>query len=411
VGKTFAVRQLGKDFPTFIEINFEKNEKYKSLFDLDLDPKRILRILSAEFTQEIVPGKCLLFFDEIQEAPRALTALRYFFEEIPELHVIAAGSLLSLAIGQVGVPVGRISFCHIYPMSWLEFLKALGNEKMYEAIISHDSNKPMDDFLHQSFLEKLSEYLAIGGMPAVVQAWVKDKDPIRCANEQQSIIATYKSDFPKYAKKIQIKYVETVFSQIPQQLAQKFKFSNIPGEYRKRELIPALDLLSNAHVAHIIYHSGAQGLPLRGQINFNKFKTILVDIGISQAMLGAKISDWLMTPRDSIRNRGAIVEAFVGQELLAYSNPFHEAYLHYWHREAKNSQAEVDYVIQEQGKIIPIGVKSQKGKTLRSMDLFLESHQACDFGIRVSEHNFSSHNKIISYPLYAIANLLKDLQK
>ncbi len=407
VGKTFAVRKLSESFETFIEINFEKKPQLKEIFEKDLDPKRLIRILALEYEKEIVPGKTLLFFDEVQEAPRALIALRYFYEEMPEMHVLAAGSLLSLAISEVGVPVGRISFFYIYPMSWLEFLKAKNHHKIVDEILRSSPDSPISDVIHQKILELLTEYFVIGGMPAVVQAWINNRDPNECLQMHQSILSTYRRDFPKYSKKLQVKYVETIFSQIPLQLSQKFKFSQIPGEYRKRELVPALELLSDAHIAHCIYHSDAQGLPLRAQVNLDKFKAILLDIGLTQALLGVKVSDWLLHPEQSLINKGAIVEAFIGQELLAYSNPFQDTELYYWHRESKNSTAEVDYLMQTEGHIFPIEVKSSKGNTLRSINLFLESHPKSKQAVRFSTHNFSQYNDTTSYPLYAVANFLR----
>lgn len=407
VGKTFAVRKLGSTFKTFIEINFEKQPQFKPIFEKDLDPKRLIHILAAEFEQEILPGKTLLFFDEIQEAPRALLALRYFYEEMPDMHVLAAGSLLSLAIEEVGVPVGRVSFFHIYPMSFIEFLKAIKREKIIEEIFHCNPNTPMDNILHEKTLELLSEYFVVGGMPAVVQAWINKHDPNECHNIQQSIIDTYRSDFPKYAKRLQVKYVETIFSYIPIQLGQKFKFNRVPGEYRKRELMPAIELLNNAHIIHSIHHSDGQGLPLRAQIDLDKFKAILLDVGLTQTMLGSKVSDWLMDPKQTMINKGAIVEAFIGQELLAYADPFRDTNLYYWHREAKSSMAEVDYLVQVNDKVVPIEVKSNKGNTLKSINLFLDSHPQSNKGIRFSTHNFSQHENILSYPLYAVANFLK----
>lgn len=408
VGKTFAVRKLGKQFKTFIEINFEKSPKFKDIFESNLDPKRIIQILSAEFNVKIIPGETLIFFDEVHEAPRALLSLRYFYEEIPELHVLAAGSLLNLAIEEVGVPVGRISFFHIYPMSLLEFLKALNQDLLIELILSHAPNQPIDNFTHETLLTLLSEYLAIGGMPAVIQSWCTIKETYECFKIQQSIIDTYRNDFPKYSKKLQVKYVELIFEQLALQLGQKFKFTEVPGEYRKRELLPALELLVKADLAHLIYHSDSQGLPIGAQLDFNKFKGILLDVGLTQAIAGLKISDWLINFKQNLINKGGIAEAFIGQEILAYGNPFQSKSLYYWQRDSKNSQAEVDYVMQCHDKIIPIEVKSDKGKTLKSMSLFLESHPLSEFGIRFSTHNFSLHDKIHSYPLYAVAAFLKD---
>lgn len=408
VGKTFAARKLSKKFETFIEINFEKSPKFKPIFDGDLDPKRLTRILASEFDKAIIPGKTLIFFDEIQEAPRALIALRYFYEEMPELHILAAGSLLHLAIEQVGVPVGRVSFFHVYPLSWFEFLKALDKTQLIERLLNHSITEPFDEFLHNSLFESLSEYMAIGGMPEAVYSWVENKDPKLCQDIHQSIIDTYINDFPKYAKKLQIKYVELLFDKLGLQLGQKFTFSRISEEYRKRDLFPSLELLSKADLAHIIYHTSAQGVPIGSQINLNKFKVISLDIGLTQSILGTKLSEWFIHPKENFINKGGLTEAFVGQELIAYQNPFHSKNLYYWQRETKNSQAEIDYLIQSYNQIIPIEVKSDKGNSLKSMFIFLENHPLSKYGVRFSMHNFSIYDKIYSYPLYAILNFLRD---
>lgn len=408
VGKTFAARNLGKKFKSYLEINFEKSPHLKPVFDGNLDPKRITQILTAEFEKPIIPGETLLFFDEIQEAPRALTALRYFYEEMPELHILAAGSLLHLAIEQVGVPVGRVSFCHVYPMTWLEFLYAIERIKLFEIILNHDSvNTAVDNFLHNTLCELLGEYMAIGGMPAVIQSWREEKNILRCEEIQQSIIDTYRNDIPKYAKKLQVKYVELMFEQTGLQLGQKFMFTQIPGEYRKRELLPALELLNKADLLHIIYSSNGQGVPIGAQRNLDKFKVISLDVGITQALLGLKLADWFIKPKENFINCGGLTEAFIGQELLAYQNPFRSQSLHYWQRSAKNSQAEIDYIVQSNNNIIPIEVKSNKGSTLKSLNLFLQTHVNSPYGVRFSTHNFSSHEKIHSYPLYAVSSFLK----
>ncbi len=404
VGKTFAVRKLGKTFEHYVEVNFEASPHLKKIFDEDksLDPQRIIRDLSIILEKEIIPGKTLLFFDESQAAPRVIIALRYFYEEMPALHVIAAGSLLDFAIEKVGVPVGRVEFLHLYPMSFFEFLTAYGSDRIVEHILSHDINNPENEVIHEKILNLLREYLAIGGMPEVVQSWITTKDPLLCGKIQQNIIQSYRQDFSKYAKDHQIQHVETIFESALQQLGKKFKFSQLPGEYRKRELLPALELLIKAGVIHKIYQSNGQGIPLGATRNFEKFKIILLDVGLTQALLDLNLSDWFLDSDAVFVNKGALIEAFVGQELLAYADSHRDSTLYYWQRDVKGSEAEVDYLIQLQGKIIPLEVKSGKSGHLKSMHLFLETHPDTPYGIRFSNHNYSVHNKIKSYPLYAI---------
>jgi predicted AAA+ superfamily ATPase len=408
VGKTFAARELGKNFANFIEINFEELPQLKKLFhaESDLSPQRIIRDLSLTLNIEIIPGKTLLFFDEIQEAPQAIIALRYFYEKMPELHIIAAGSLLDFAIEKVGIPVGRVDFLQLYPMSWIEFLIAKGNNTLAEEILNHDVHVPETELIHHKTLELLREYLTIGGMPHVVYCWINTKDPNACSKIQHAILISYRQDFHKYARERQVKYVESLFDESLMQLGKKFKFSNINGEYRKRELLPALDLLEKANIAYRVTHSSAQGVPIGAQANYDKHKIIFLDVGLSQALLGLNLADWFLNPDSAFVNKGSIIEAFVGQELLAYSEPHQKTALYFWQKEDTGSEAEIDYLIQFAGEVLPIEVKSGKGSSLKSMHAFLNTHPQSSFGIRLSTHNYSVHEKIVSYPLYAIATCM-----
>lgn len=404
VGKTFAVRKLGERFEHYVEVNFEESPHLKKIFDENksLDPKRIIRELSFALEKEIIPGKTLLFFDESQMVPRIIIALRYFYEKMPELHVIAAGSLLDFAIEKVGVPVGRVEFYNLYPMSFLEFLKASGQNLIIQEILKHDIHEPESEVIHHKTLEDLKIYLAIGGMPEVVQAWISAQNPQMCSKIQQTIIRSYRQDFGKYAKDHQIQYVEILFETALKQMGQKFKFSEIPGEYRKRELSPALDLLEKAGVIHKVYQSGGQGIPIGATKHPDKFKVILLDVGLSQALLDLNLSDWFLNSDKVFVNKGMLVEAFVGQELLVYGEPYRGSSLYYWQRDVKGSEAELDYLFQLKGKLIPIEVKSGTRGHLKSLQLFLENHPDTPFAIRFSMHNYSAHQKLLSYPLYAV---------
>jgi len=410
VGKTYAVRELGKTFTSFVEINFESNKKAKTIFDRDLDPHRILREISAITGQEITPGQTLLFFDEIQAVPEGILALRYFYEIMPELHVIAAGSLLDFAIQQVGVPVGRVQFLYMYPMSFIEFLSALEYTIIIKEILSHPVGQEIVGVIHDKILGLLGNYLAIGGMPQAVACWKNMLNLHACSQVPQNLVAAYQYDFVKYGKSHQIKYLDLLFSRIPEQLGKIFKYSQI-GDFRKRELEPCVDLLVTAGVINRVVHSDAHGIPLGAQADMNSFKLIFIDVALSQFILDFKTGDWLLNPLEEFVNKGMLVESFVGQELVAYEHPMKKAQLYYWKRDARGSEAEVDYLIQHERKIIPIEVKSGKGRTLKSMQLFLESHQNSPYGIRFSTNNYSVYEKIHSYPLYAISNVIADVDQ
>lgn len=407
VGKTYAVRQLGKQFDSFIELNLELNPNVRELFKKSLDPKQIINEIFYMFKQEVIPGKTLLFFDEIQAEPQAVTALRYFYEMMPELHVIAAGSLLDFAIEQVGVPVGRVEFLYVYPLSFIEFLGAMDEKILFNAFIMHDPKTEISKIAHARLLKLISEYLAIGGMPEVVNIWVTKQDAKRCFKIQQTLVNAYRQDFNKYGTKFQIKYLEKLFAEMPLQLGKKFKYSAFEGDYRKRELSPCIDLLATAGIIHKVYHTAAQGLPLGAQIDLDDFKIIFLDIGLAQAILGLDLTNWLLDPEQQFVNKGELVEAFIGQEILAYSNPIQKKGLYYWRRTERNSQAEIDYVLQLKEAIVPIEVKSGAGSTLRSMHSFLDAHPKSRYGLRFSTHNYNIFEKIHSYPLYAVAQAIK----
>ena len=407
VGKTFAVRQLGKQFQSFIEINCEEEgEKCQNIFEKDLNPERIVNELSLLKGQRINPGETLLFIDEIQIIPRAILALRYFYEKIPNLHVIAAGSLLEFALEKVGVPVGRIDSFYMYPLTWLEFLLAKNETLLFNEVLQHELNEPMPEAIHNKLLNLMGEYFAIGGMPKVVQHWIQRKDPLDCFKIQNNLLDDYRQDFEKYARKHQIKYVEKLFGEAPRQLGKRFKFSQIQGDFRKRELEPCFDLLVKAGVLHPVYHSSAQGVPLGAEADLDKFKVIFLDIGLVQTLLGLDLKEWFLDPLQAFVNQGNIVESFVGQEILAYSHAFQKKSLYYWQRELRTSQAEIDYLIQQKNNIIPIEVKSGTTGSLKSLTEYVNSHPKTAYSLRFSAHNYSEYQNLRSYPLYAIAKAL-----
>lgn len=403
VGKTFSIRKLGESFTEFVEINLEDTPEAKAIFEKNLDPMRMIAELSAIAQKPIKPGTTLLFIDEIQMVPRALTALRYFYEKMPQLHVIAAGSLLDFAIEQVGIPVGRVQSLYMFPLSFAEFLVALNYKILLKEILSIDHDKEISPVIHSKALALLGDYLALGGMPRSVQLWKETKNPLNCARVHSAILDAYRQDFDKYAKKLQIKYVELVFKNIPTQLGRKFKYSLIEGEYRKRELAPALDLLVTAGVAHKIFHSAGQGAPLGAQIDPLDYKVIFLDVALGQVLLDLDVAGWFLDPQAEFVNKGALVESFIGQEMLAYDDPYAKKNLYYWNRQVRGSEAEVDYLIQQKNIIIPVEVKSGAGKTLKSIQLFLEGHPSTPYGIRFSTQNYSEYQKIKSFPLYAVA--------
>jgi hypothetical protein len=402
IGKTYAVRQLAKSFESFVEVNFELISEAITIFEKDLQPERIIWELGLLTDTTILPGKTLLFLDEVQVAPQVILALRYFYELMPELHVIAAGSLVDFATEKVGMPVGRVTSLYVYPLSFIEFLAATDQSQFIGAILKGD---PFSEVLHNRLIDFLGHYLAIGGMPESVAAWAETKDPRASYQVQTELKEAYRQDFSKYAKKHQLPYLDILFKQIPHFIGKQFKYSEIYGDYKKRELAPCLDLLCKANVVHQIAHTAGNGLPLGAEINLNWFKLIFFDIGMSQNLLGLDLPFWFLNPDKDLINRGPIVEAFIGQELLVYASPKSKQDLYFWKRESSGAQSEVDYVYDYNHSILPIEVKSGHGATLRSMRQFLEDHKQAKKGVRFWSQNYLTSDKIDSRPLYAVVTL------
>ena len=406
VGKTYAVRQLGKSYEYFLEVNFEKDKPVREFFKGALDPEPICRKLSAYFSIPVVAGKTLLFLDEIQACPEAIAALRFFQEDFPELHVVAAGSLLEFALEQLpSMGVGRISSLFMYPMSFCEFLDAVGDSPVRDMALAADSGHPLDAPFHDRLLERLKEYLLIGGLPEAVQSYVTHRDLREVQAVLDDLIVTITDDFAKYKDRAPVLRLTEVFESVPFQAGSKFKYATIGAESSTPPLKHALELLEKASIVHKVHHSSARGLPLAAQVDTKKFKVVLFDVGIHQRLLGLDLASLLVARDFKAVNRGSIAEAFVGQELIAYSNPNGKAALHYWHREARSSNAEVDYVIQHGESILPIEVKAGTKGQMQSIRIFMEERNI-DKGVRLSLENFDSLGDIDILPLYA-ARLLQ----
>ena len=404
VGKTYIVRELGKTFTNFIEINFEMKPELSLIFKDDLTPDVILQKISIAYNKKIIPNETLIFFDEIQNCPNALISLRYFYELKPEIFVIAAGSLIEFLLQKVGIPVGRVRSLYIYPMNFYEFLQAKGEEKLLTLLENHDINKKIAEIYHNKLLKLVGEYIAIGGMPEIVKTWIQNGDFQKVRRIQSDIVYTYRQDFLKYAKRQQIKYIEKIFNKIPLLLGKKFIFSHIDKTLKTRELKPALELLVASGLIHIVNHTSANGIPLGAERNEKKFKAIFVDIGLSQNIVGNNAGHWILNPLNMIINKGGIAEAFVGQELISYNDPFIKKNLFYWIREKRGATAEVDYIETINNKIYPIEVKSGMSNKSKSIKIFMKEKKI-KHGIRFSQKNFFIHENIINMPIYSILKL------
>jgi len=405
VGKTYSIRKLGLGFKNFVEVNFEEIPGVKTFFEKSLNPHELCEKLSIYFKTPLKPGQTLLFLDEIQACPNAIRSLRFFYEKMPELHVVAAGSLLEFALEEIpSFAVGRIKSLFMYPMTFSEFLIAAGEERLEKLILKSSPDNPMDLVLHEITLDKLKIFQLIGGMPAVVKTYLEEKDLALCQEVIDDILTTIKDDFAKYKKKFPVVRLQEVFDSIVYQSGNKFKYSNISGE-KCQVYKDALELLVKAGLAHKVYHTAARGVPLGAQLDDKKFKVLLLDTGIFQRVLGLDISSYIVSDFSSIINKGNLAELFVGLELIAHGSPRLHPELYYWHREARSSNAEVDYVISREGAVIPIEVKSGSRGQMQSLHIFLSERNLAQ-GIRISGENFSGYDKIKTFPLYSIKNIL-----
>lgn len=397
VGKSWAARELGKSFSSFVEINFEKEKDAKSLFTGNIRIPELLDRLSLYAGKKIVPGSALLFLDEIQDCENAITSLRYFKEDFPELHVLAAGSLIDFALEKLGLPVGRLQFLYLFPLSFGEFLTVCNRGDLRQHILGG----MVEPAIHNQLLDLLKTYMWLGGMPAVVHAWLDHKDARLCQETQDEIVETYRQDFTKYAQRRQIEHVTKVFEAIPFQLGRKFKYSAVDPNLNLQPIKTALSLLEKAGVALPAYHSSGQGIPLGATKDTKKFKIFFFDVGLAQRILGLDLRNWSIMDL-KVANVGAIAEQLVAQEFTAYSSPKIRPELYYWHRESPSSNAEVDLLSVKEGVVVPVEIKSGVKGGMKSMQSFFESHPAALQGLKISENRFSSHGRIKEIPLYGV---------
>lgn len=407
VGKTWLVRQLGKEFKNCVELNFEEDPELKVFFEGNLDPASITTNLSNYLGTKIVAGETLLFFDEIQGCPRAITAMRYFYEKMPQLHVIGAGSLIEFELENISMPVGRIESMYLYPLSFSEYLNALGRDDL-NIMLAERAFNHIEEPIHKLLLAHVRDYSFIGGMPEVVGHFLKTSNVKECQKLQTDIIETYRKDFAKYAKRAQIKYLRLVFDAVPRLLGNKFIYSHVSSEIKSRELGEALNMLEMAGVVYKICHSNCDGLPLGASADPARFKALFFDIGLAQRLLGLDIKPLLLDPNIMTINKGSVAELFVGLELIAYEDFSQSPRIYYWHRESRGALAEVDYVISQGDAIIPVEVKSGASGRLYSLKQFLSQGKA-GFGLKISQAGFGKEGSVYSVPLYGIEAALKSM--
>ncbi len=398
VGKTYSVKRFGeKYFPgNIVTIDLERNRNFHRVFEDDLDPRRITADFEVLLDREIRVGETLLFFDEIQACPRAVTALRYFHEEMSNLQVVAAGSLLELALEDIAFPVGRVQFLEMYPLSFREYLKASGREKAAHLLGERPSKLP--EPVHRMLLDELHRYFFIGGMPESVKAYIETGSIKESFKVHEEIIETYVQDFSKYAPYADKRCLESVFRSVGVRVGRQIKYAHLAEGYSNPTIKKAFELLVKARVIHQVPSVNPAGLPLGRTASPKRFKALTVDIGLMARLCGMSL-DREYAESDLLNiYRGAAAEQFVGQEMMITQ----KRNLYYWSRAAKSSSAEVDYLAEINGRIVPVEVKAGSSGRLKSMHMFLNKHQESPGGyvFSTAPYSESPEHKLTFVPLY-----------
>ena len=377
VGKTWLIRDLALAAGRkLIELNFEKRPDLGSLFSSN-DPKEIIVNITAAIGEKIEPSQAILFLDEIQAASHLLEKLRWFAEDMPELPVVAAGSLLDFALAkhEFSMPVGRIGYMYLEPLSFEEFLTATGKKELKSYLENYHWNVDIPEAIHAQLMKMTKEYLIVGGMPAAVSSWASEKTPDIVNQIHFDLLATYRDDFAKYSGRLTINRLEDIINSVPRQLGTKFVYKEANSELSATPLKQALDLLSKARICHRIVATAANGLPLSAEADERVSKVIMVDCGLCGASLGLSLHQLRSISEISMINNGGMAEQLVGQILRTMIPAYIPPSLYYWQREKKGAEAEIDYVIQHENQVIPIEVKAGTTGTLRSLHQFMKEKQ------------------------------------
>ena len=405
-GKTSSVRELGASFHYFIEINFEKTQAAKKIFDDDFDIQRILAEIEELSGIPVVDGETLLFLDELQEAPSAITSLRYFYEERPSLHVIGAGSLLEFALDNISsFGVGRISSLYMKPFSFAEFLEALGESILLSSLRKASPSSPLSDIAHEKLLKLYKIFLVVGGMPEAVLRYVETKSILQARLAQEDIISALLDDFGKYSKEMVPEILRLIWGFAISRMGEQISYNKntIPG-LDSKTIAKGLEILSRAGLIYTVYASACASLPISSSVNLKRRKLLCADTGLYLSASGLDVSQLTLETDFSRLNIGNLCELSAGLELIKAMDVHFRPELFFWTRDSDGSNrgtAEVDYVVQNGKDIIPVEVKARVQGGMKSLWAFLEKSCA-EYGIRASLENFGIMDRIQIYPLYAI---------
>ncbi len=374
VGKTWAVRHLAElEGLKLVEFNFERNPEYADLFESN-DPKEIIRRIEQRFAVRVDPGKTLLFLDEIQAKPELIEKLRWFYEEMPQLAVIAAGSLLEFVLGvhALKMPVGRVSFAYLEPLSFIEFLQAQHKDQLVDLIKSYTWNEEINKVVHAELMRLFKEYVYVGGLPGAVSEWIEGGSLAKTNEMHNDLLGSYRADFSKYSGRVSPDILNEVIDTIPLSLAKKFIYSHVQTDASLVQVKAAVQLLTRARVASAVKATAANGIPLGAEVNEKFNKMILLDVGLCSALLGLQLGQLEDTDELDLVNKGGIAEQVVGQLLRTIEPWYIEPALYYWTRIERGAEAEIDYVIQHGTTVVPIEVKAGSSGKLKSLHFFMQ---------------------------------------
>ncbi|MBQ8760087.1 MAG: ATP-binding protein [Bacteroidales bacterium] len=422
VGKSSAVRNLGKSFDYYIEANFEKRSELKELFKQTADVRQLATNIGLLYNTPVIAGKTLIFLDEIQVSAEAVKSLWFFKEDFPELHIVAAGSLLEFTLKDIAsYGVGRIRSLFMYPFSFDEFLVAQGKMTWVEAKQKADAKHPLFEALHNEMIQQFRTFLIVGGMPASVVAWLETNNYNNCQSELDDIQLSYYDDFAKYAHKVDITLLRNTLQSVVAQIGKKFIYSKVEGGYRTEDVKKALGLLCDAGIIKRVSHTAANGLPLGAEVNDKFRKYIYLDSGLLLRILDLNfggsqgyIDTIVAGAADELVNKGGLTEMVLGWELVKYSSFRAQHDLFYWENLVENTTSEVDYIIAHNMKVLPIECKSGTSGKMKSLRLFMRNKNInsairCsleNFAVLEEEYNGNVVRNIYINPLYAISNIM-----
>lgn len=407
VGKTYILKEFGKsEYGNIAYFNFEDDPGLADFFMGRIQPAQLIEKLSIYSEVPIRPHDTLIILDEIQNSPRALTSLKYFCENASEYHVAAAGSLLGLKLGHASpFPVGKVNFMDLYPLTFGEYLEALGRTKLREFLESRSTFEPIESIFHDDALEHLKMYYYIGGMPEVVNRYVNDRDIKKTRQVQNDILSAYLQDFSKYSTRTEAIRITDTWNAIPAQLAKvnkKFKYSEISQYARSRDYYESIQWLIDAGLVYKSFCVETPKLPLGGYKNENIFKLYVVDTGLLGAMSNLSARTIVEGNKLFSGFNGAFTENYVAQELIAgifsRGNPVRELY--YWSR---NHSAEVDFIVQYEEDILPLEVKAGSSRKKSSLVIYGEKYKPAVLS-RATQMNFKQDGYTRNYPLYAVSH-------